>query len=42
MGVMTKKETNNKGEGFRSDLMRKIETIKGMLPEGRNNVRVVL
>jgi len=25
-----------------SDLMRKIETIKGMLPEGRNNVRVVL
>jgi len=24
------------------DLMRKIETIKGMLPEGRNNVKVVL
>jgi hypothetical protein len=25
-----------------SDLMRKIETIKDMLPEGRNNVKVVL
>jgi len=25
-----------------SDLMRKIETIKGMLPEGRSNVKVVL
>ena len=25
-----------------SDLMRKIETIKNMLPEGRSNVKVVL